>query len=510
MILNITIDDITSDLLQEFINKDIANKEIMREADKYYNVENTTISNRKKMMMLFDDKERPYLKEDLSKANNRIRHSYLQELINQCTNYLVGKPIKIDYKKAFDKVIKDINKDGIIDENEKSITGGTQAEVNKEIIDNNLYKYNDFVSFLQTNVTNVQLYGVSYLRLVVDTNIKFITYNPSEIIMFYNDFDEPILAIRYFEKTEIINKEIKPVGYVEVFDKQYKDTWKKDKKGWIKSEREYVYSHKLKFGNKDTKVELFDVGLFPIIEWRFNSNKIPTLVNIKDFIDLQDTNLSDLANNVEDIQEAIWILENYTGQNIREFMEDLKLKKAVKVGMGGNARTETIQIPIEARDRLYELCRKNIYKFGFGIDFQERDSLGNVSGVALKWSYAPLEQKANAIETNGQSALNKFFNILFKLLGFDYDSNDIEFIFDKTMIANEQEQTATIMSASSELSQKTILDNLPMVMDTEDELERLNDEDEYRSISTEDIEIRKADEESINIGNENSVFDTLE
>lgn len=465
MNINISIDDITSELLNQFIANDLKNEDklFMKDADKYMNAKNTNIVDRRKMMMLVDEKDNPYVKEDLSKANNKAKHSYLQELINQCTNYLAGKPIKIDYKKKI-------------------------SNKHKDEVDNQLYRDNDFLGFLQKNIDYVQRYGKSFMRIVKNEDkIKFVTYDPKEMIMFYNEFDEPILAIRHFSKSELDpkKKSIIEVKYAEVFDNTYKITFKQNKKGvWEKGEKELVYANKITYSDEEgnevkSEMTSLDIPVFPIIEWRFNDECIPTLANIKDFIDLQDTNLSDLANNVEDIQDAIWILENYNGQNLKEFMEDLKIKKALKVGMGGNAHTETINIPIEARSKLYELCDKNIYKFGFGINFSERDSLGNVTGVALKWSYAPLEQKANAIENNGQEALNNFFNILFALMGFDYDSNDLEFIFNRTMIANEQEQTSTVMSASQVLSRKTVLSNLPMVKDVDEEIEELEGEDEY-------------------------------
>ena len=479
MNINITIDDITNELLNTIIGRDINDpkKQFMKTADEYFKVENSEISNRKKMMMLFDDNENPYLKPDLSKANEKARHSYLQELVNQCTNYLTSKPMKIDYKSNISDEIK-----------------------NK--VDDELYKNNNFLSFIQNNIDNIQLYGRSFFRIVKnqDGENRFIIYDPKEMIMFYDDFDEPILAIRYYTKTELTadnkgKKAFEKVQYAEIYDKDYKETWKKSKKGqWEKGEREYVYAKKQTFINAETKevmaenVEPMDNQVFPIIEWKFNKDCIPTLSNIKDFIDLQDINLSDLANNVEDIQEAIWILENYNGQNLQEFMEDLKVKKAIKVGAGGSAHSETVQIPIEARTKLYELCDKNIYKFGFGINFSDRQSLGNVTGVGLRWSYAPLEQKANAIENNGQEPLNNFFNILFRLLGIDYDSNDLEFVFDRTMIANEQEQTATVMSASQVLSQKTILSNLPMVKDVDEEIKQLEEEDSYEEPEPNDDE----------------------
>ena len=478
MNIQITMDDITAELLNTIIGRDINDpkKQFMKTADEYMKVENSVITSRKKMMMLFDENENPYVKPDLSKANEKARHSYLQELINQCTNYLTSKPMKIDYK-------------------------GNISDAIKNQIDDELYKKNNFLSFIQDNIDNLQLYGKTYFRIVKNElgENRFIIFDPKEIIMFYDDFDEPILAIRYYTKTELTEvnnkKTFEKVQYGEIYDKDYKETWKKTKKGqWEKGDREYVYAKKQTFINAETKevmaetVEPMDNQVFPIIEWKFNKECVPTLSNIKDFIDLQDINLSDLANNVEDIQEAIWILENYNGQNLQEFMEDLKVKKAIKVGVGGSAHSETVQIPIEARTKLYELCDKNIYKFGFGINFSERDSLGNATGVALKWSYAPLEQKANSIENNGQEPLNNFFNILFRLLGIDYDSNDLEFVFDRTMIANEQEQTSTVMSASSQLSQKTILSNLPMVKDVDEEIKQLEEENAYEEPEPNDDE----------------------
>lgn len=490
MYLDIKIEDITEDLLKKFISDDMKSnaKKTMIEADKYMGVENSKISGRRKMMQLVDEDNNPYIKDDFSKANNKARHAYLQELINQCTNFLAGKQMRIDYKKEVTDEVK-------------------------EEIDDELYKKNNFVGFIQKNIDQLQLYGKTFMRIVKDEkgNNKFVTYDPKEMIMFYNEFEEPVLAIRYYTRVELVEdmgkKKPKEVKYAEVYNSSKKDTWKVNKKGkYEKTNTENVYANKVTFKDEKGDVLKEDINpiespVFPIIEWRFNDLCIPTITAIKDFIDLQDTNLSDLANNVEDIQDAIWILENYNGQNLKEFMEDLKVKKAVKVGQGGNARPETVEIPIQAREKLYELCNKNIYKFGFGINFSDRENIGNVSGVALKWSYAPLEQKGNCIENNGQEPLNNFFNILFMLMGVDYDSNDLEFHFVRSMIANEQEITSTVMSASSQLSQKTILENLPMVKDVEEELNRLEEDTEYEPVPQETDETGEENEEEIIIGN---------
>ena len=166
-------------------------------------------------------------------------------------------------------------------------------------------------------------------------------------------------------------------------------------------------------------------------------------------------------------------------------MEDLKIKKALNVGEDGKAHPETTEIPTEARMKLYDTCTKNIYKFGRGLDFSDRTNLGNASGVALKWGYGPLDEKADELEQNGHAALNDLFNLLFTYLkaigkipdSEEFDSNILEFVFDRTMIVNEKEQVEMVEASTDIISQKTALENHPFVDDVEDELERLKDDE---------------------------------
>ena len=74
------------------------------------------------------------------------------------------------------------------------------------------------------------------------------------------------------------------------------------------------------------------------------------------------------------------------------------------------------------------------------------------------------------------------------------------------MIANEQEQTSTIMSASSQLSQKTILSNLPMVKDVDEEIKQLEEENSYEEPEPGDVdetdEAGEETKEEVKFGNE--------
>ena len=96
-----------------------------------------------------------------------------------------------------------------------------------------------------------------------------------------------------------------------------------------------------------------------------------------------------------DIQEIIFILTGYGGTDLAPFLQDLKKYKTVKLDDDGDnihsgIQTLTIDIPVEAREKLLEITRKAIFEQGQGVDPQP-EAYGNASGVALKYLYSLLE-----------------------------------------------------------------------------------------------------------------------
>ena len=450
----------------------------MLESDEYYEFKNKVISERQKKMMLYENKELvvngisqteslPYLVNDLSKANHKIIHGYHYELIKQCTDYLSGRPIRISWK---DDVVV--------------------SPMIKEKIDEILYRDNSWGKFNQKNISNAQKYKYSFSRLVIDAKgkLRLVNVDSKQVIHFLDDYGQLECVIRLFSQEEYDSKGVKNVvEYAEVYDETYKDIYvKKGGKYEFYNQETLLYIQN-SYENDDNEItaEITPVpwNKIPWIMWKFNDDEIDALRPIKTFIDILDLDLSDLANNIDDIQDAIWILENYQGQSIEEFMEDLKIKKAINVGEGGSVDRKTLEIPHEARMKLYETCEKNIYKFGRGIDFSRRDDLGNSTGVALKWSYGPLDQKADEIEEQGQEALNTLFDLLLQYIDLthvnvnDYiNSNSVEFIFDRTLITNEKEKVEMLLGSTSMISRQTIVENHPFVPDSEVELKRLNED----------------------------------
>lgn len=505
---------VLNSIIKDFISSEDYKE--MIDSDKYYESLNVKITERQKLMMLYDEKEKivdgktvkeqyPYTAPDLSRANHKLAHGYLYELINQCKDYLVGNPVKTEYS---DKIPKNIT----------------------ETIDDILYKYNDWGKYNQENVKNAQKYKIGWSRIVIDENtgnLRLLNVNSKQVIYFLNEYEELQCLIYLYTKVEYDDKGKKQeVKYAEVFDDTFKDIYKSTKGYKFSMDKEDVklltkvtqYETTTSYTTGDTvKVqtpavieteEILTWGRIPWIMWKYNNDNIDALKPIRCFIDIMDIDLSDLANNVDDIQDAIWILENYQGQSIKQFMEDLKIKKAINLGDGGKAESKTVEIPTEAREKLYDRCEKNIYRFGRGINFADRDNLGNSSGVALKWSYGPLDEKADDLEESGQAALNDLFNLIFTYLNAvgiyknEYDSNDIKFVFDRHMITNELEQVNMVMNSTDLLSRKTALSHHPFVDDAEEEIKEIEsdeaelDEDVVEEgMTDEDVEGTENDEQ---------------
>lgn len=463
----------------------------MELVDQYYDYKNKAITDRQKMMMLLQEKEEikdgkaiknstPYLAPDLSKANYKVAHGYLFENINHAKSYLVGNPVRLSYKE------------------DKPLANDKDAQ---NILDDILYKYNKWGLFNQTNVVNTQKYIKGWVRVAVDPDngqLKLIPVNSKEVIPFFDDFEKLTCLIHIYNRLEVEaqpNGAIKEVlyKYAEVFDESYKDVYRsKHNRDYEIFEEDVPLLQKITVFGEDEVNEEGEVvkapsktsnltwDRIPWVYWKFNSDEQDALKPIQCFIDLLDMDLSDLANNIDDVQDVIWILENYAGQSVSQFMEDLKIKKAINVGEDGDARPQTTEIPYEARMKLYEACEKAIYKFGRDINFADRDNLGNASGVALKWSFGPLDQKCDDLEENGKSMIDDLLNLIFTYLNatgqskYEYDSNDIEIIFDRSMIINEKEQVDMVMASADIISRKTNLEHHPFVADAEEEMKRID------------------------------------
>lgn len=218
----------------------------------------------------------------------------------------------------------------------------------------------------------------------------------------------------------------------------------------------------------------------PFIPFFNNNIKSSDLDNIKPLIDVYDKVFSGFINDLEDVQELIFVLSGYGGTDLNGFLQDLKKYKVIKMDSdeGAGVSTLNIEIPIEARNSVLDATRKAIFEQGQGFD-PRPENFGNQSGEALKFMYSLLEMKTGLMETEFQLGFAKLVRAICNFKNIKCDN--IVQTWTRTCIKNEQEQAAICKDSVGIISRKTILKNHPFVEDVEAELKQLKKENEEKT-----------------------------
>ena len=261
---------------------------------------------------------------------------------------------------------------------------------------------------------------------------------------------------------------------LECWDAQECQVWRRKSAGAIPAEWESypcfaVYEADLLAGGSN--VYRHGIGSVPFIPFPNNLLLKGDLhLMYKDLVDLYDRVSSGFANDIEDVQQIIYIITNYGGEDLGEFLNDLRRYKAIKVNndgvsSGGGVSTLAIDIPVEARNSLLDRLRKDIITFGQGVD-PDPDQIGNTSGVALKHKYGLVELKAGALETEFRPGVAQLVRLLLPDLPED---GAIKQTWTRNLVQNDLEQAQVVEMLAGVTSQRTLDENNPLVDDADEE-----------------------------------------
>lgn len=202
--------------------------------------------------------------------------------------------------------------------------------------------------------------------------------------------------------------------------------------------------HIIIHGNGNQKDQLYGKSLGYIPFFRLDNGRkgFSGLKPIKALIDDYDLMACSLSNNLQDFTDAIYVVSGFQGQNLDEFMQNVKAKKHVGVSENGSLDIKTVDIPYQARQAKLELDEKNIYRFGMGFNSAQIGD-GNITNIVIKSRYALLDLKCNKLEIR----LKQFFRRLLKIVldeinqenNTDYRMNDVYFKFEREVMTNAQD-----------------------------------------------------------------------
>ena len=224
------------------------------------------------------------------------------------------------------------------------------------------------------------------------------------------------------------------------------------------------------------------VGEVPFFPFFNNNTDSNDLENIKPLIDTYCKVFSGFVNDLEDIQEVIFVLTNYGGADLGQFLRELKDYKAIQIDSEGGedksgVSTLTIELPVEARKELLQTTRTCIFEQGQGID-PDPQNFGNSSGVALNFLYSLLELKAGLQETEFKLGFGRFIRCACRLLALPIKDDTIIQTWTRTSVKNDLELSQIAQQSRAVISDETIVEHHPWVEDSSKEMERLKKQDE--------------------------------
>lgn len=466
--------EIVKKIIKENILKFAPKIEEIAKAEKYYANENDILTRKNPVEEKLNEKESD---NPLRNADNRISHPWHELLVNQKAAYTMTEPPTFDVgnKDLNDEITKLLGdryqktaKDLCI---KASNAGIAWVHVWRDEAYKNFFRYaivdSKQIIPIYSKKLDSELVGV--LRVYEDYSddgeviVVYEYWNDNEVLSFYkkkNSADK--------EKDDLMTYDIFDI--VDVGTNESEGKTNQYKHGWDK---------------------------IPFIPFRNNPSELSDLKKYKKLIDVYDKVYGGFVNDIDDIQEIIFVLTNYGGEDKKEFLDDLAQYKMVKVdddgqGAKGGVETLAVDIPIEARDMILQITREAIFTHGQGVDPQKNIGQNN-SGAALKYMYSLLELKASMLTTEFRLGFADLVRFILMYSNSDPDVK-INQTWQRTSINNDLEIAEIISKLATETSKENIAKSNPLVDDWENELklqkqEFLDEqrmEDDYRDPEAEE------------------------
>lgn len=196
---------------------------------------------------------------------------------------------------------------------------------------------------------------------------------------------------------------------------------------------------------KDGEDRLFydDYGMIPFFRLDNGKKRFSGLKTIKALIDDYDLMNAGLSNNIQDTNEALYVVKGFDGDNLDELHFNVRAKKLIGVGKSGDVDIKTIDIPVEARKTKMEVDEKNIFRFGQGVNTEALKDTSATTSIAIKSAYANLDLKCDGLQPFLLQFMRKLLKLVLKEIndrnGTDYEQKDVYFDFEREIITNAQE-----------------------------------------------------------------------
>lgn len=429
-------------------DKNSPKKKLAAIGQRYYEAEHDIMNYR--MFYFNADGE---LVEDTTRANIKISHPFFTILADQLTSFMLSfKENPIRAKEGVD---------------------GLQDHLDQ-------YFDDEFWAEIGETITGGYAKGFEYIYGYkgADDRLKFQCADSMGVVDVHARYtaDHKDYKIYHYLDTELTKKGKITVIRIQVWDdKEVTYFVMNSESGKIELDKSVEHNPRPHTVYVDDKGEKTGAPLGYIPFWRLDNGKkqFSGLKPIKRIIDDFDLHACSLSNNLKDFDTPLYAVKGFEGDNLDELQTNIKTKKLVGVGEGGDVEVRTVEIPYQARKEKLSLDRESIFMFGMGFDPTQVGD-GNITNVVILSRYALLELKANKMQKNVNKLLKSIVGVVLKEINdefkTDYQISDIKpFAFERTLMTNESENVANekIKAETKQIAINTILNVAVQIGDEE-------------------------------------------
>ena len=420
-------------------------REEQLQAEKYYDGHHDILEREKKVIGADGE-----LVTISNVANNKLVDNQYRKLVDQKTNYALGKPLTISTPN---------------DEYLKLITKVFSRKVHRQLRTLMQYAVDGGIAWL-------------YPHYDEDSNFNLMVFPSYEICPIWKDKAHTILdaAMRYYSEELFDNKGgTKTIYHVDLFTKNGISHF--EYKGAKLVPAEHSFTDYLYMEGKG-----YGWNRLPIIPFKYNVKEIPLIRNVKSLQDALNQVLSDFQNNMEeDPRTTILILKNYDGTNLAEFRQNLATYGVIKVttvdGVQGGVEALKVEVNAENYKAILMQLKRAIVENGRGFDAKEERMDGDPNQMNIESMYTDIDLDVNAMETEFQAGFEdlKWFidqHLIHTGKG-DYSEDDVEFLFNRDIFINEDAKISNAVKLTGIISRKTQLAHIPWVSNVEHELREI-------------------------------------
>lgn len=382
--------------------------------------------------------------------NAQIVDNQFRKLVDQKTNYALGKPITI------------------ATDNE-----AYSAELTKVFDKTMMMKMRDLAQ-------EAVIGGIAYLHPYYDGegNFKVKVFDSYEFMPIWldSDHDDLLGGVRVYDVEYYDQGVTKRITRAEVYSKSGIDRYLLQGHSLV-NDPTRPHDDYLKFEETG-----FNWEKLPIIPFRYNSDEIPLLRSVKSQQDYLNITLSNMANMTEeDPRNSILILKNYDGQDLASFRHNLANYGTVKVrsvdGVQGGVDVLNIDTDPSSYESLIKQLRRSIIENGRGFDAKDEKMEGDLNMLNISSAYVDIDLDVDAMETEFQRGFEELKWFLDKWLIHigkgDFTEETVEFVFNRNIFINQDAMITNCVNSQGIISDETIIAHHPWVVDLNSELKKI-------------------------------------